>query len=160
MFSGKGLVIHELSPQEHDRQVARSQAVVHFIGRLLDEMQFRRTAIDARTAEELNLIRETICADKLDLSRDLFRYNESTRDVVVHLKQSCDRLPALLAGIESPSNGEANGARDGIEPPTRGFSVRCSTKLSYLGIEKLQMESGSDDITRSSTNSGEASALL
>lgn len=44
-FQKKGLKIVELTPEEHDKMAAFSQGVTHFIGRLLQKFNFKKTPL-------------------------------------------------------------------------------------------------------------------
>ena len=88
----KGLKTVEMDPVTHDRLAAYSQGLTHFIGRLLEKMNFQPTPIDTKGAKKLYEIMEQTCNDTYTLFRDLQAYNPYTRNMRLDLGKSYDVL--------------------------------------------------------------------
>jgi prephenate dehydrogenase len=71
----RGLVVIETSPPEHDRQIAVSLALTHFIGRSLAGMGLHPQDIDTEGYRRLLHILEVVENDTWQLFEDMNRYN-------------------------------------------------------------------------------------
>ena len=71
----KGLVVIETSPSEHDRQIAVSLALTHFIGRSLAGMGAKPQDIDTEGYKRLLHILDVVENDTWQLFEDMHRYN-------------------------------------------------------------------------------------
>ncbi len=71
----KGLDIVPLSPREHDRRMASSLVLTHFIGRGLIGYGARTTGVDTEGYKRLLRILETVQNDTEQLFLDMNRYN-------------------------------------------------------------------------------------
>ena len=71
----KGLVVIEARPSEHDRQIAVSLALTHFIGRSLAGMGAKPQDIDTEGYKRLLHILEVVENDTWQLFADMNRYN-------------------------------------------------------------------------------------
>jgi len=81
-LASKGLAIIETSAAEHDRQIAVSLALTHFIGRALAEMGAKPQEIDTEGYKRLLRILEVVENDTWQLFEDMNRFNpyaEKTR---------------------------------------------------------------------------------
>lgn len=74
-FERKGLELVEMTPREHDRRMASSLVLTHFIGRGLLEYGARPTGIDTEGYKRLLRILQTVQNDSAQLFRDMNRYN-------------------------------------------------------------------------------------
>ncbi len=63
-FSFKKIKILEMTPDQHDRFVSRSQSITHFIGRTLEVMVSQSTEMDTIDYKNLLAIMEQPCNDK------------------------------------------------------------------------------------------------
>jgi len=72
-FSGRGLSVSVMTPDEHDREAAFTQGVAHYIGRVLSDLGVRRSAIGTVGYNKLLEIVEQTCNDPLQLFLDLQR---------------------------------------------------------------------------------------
>jgi prephenate dehydrogenase len=77
----KGLVVIEASPSEHDRQIAVSLALTHFIGRSLAAMGAAPQGIDTEGYRRLLRILEVVENDTWQLFVDMNRYNPYAQEV-------------------------------------------------------------------------------
>ncbi len=87
---GKGLNVIEATPEEHDRQIAVSLALTHFIGRGLDEFGAKELTIDTEGYKRLLHILGVVTHDTWQLFRDMYQYNPYARE---------ERL-AFMAGLK------------------------------------------------------------
>ena len=74
-LGSKGLAAIETSPAEHDRQIAVSLALTHFIGRALAGMGAMPQAIDTEGYRRLLRILEVVENDTWQLFEDMNRFN-------------------------------------------------------------------------------------
>lgn len=72
---GKGLVIIESTPREHDRQMAHSLVLTHVIGRALIRIKARDVPMDTEGYKRLMRILQTVQNDSWELFEDMNRYN-------------------------------------------------------------------------------------
>lgn len=72
---GKGLELVELSPREHDRRMASSLVLTHFIGRSLAAYGVKPTGVDTEGYKRLLRILETTQNDTWQLFVDMNRFN-------------------------------------------------------------------------------------
>ncbi len=71
----KGLAVVELTPREHDRRMASSLVLTHFIGRGLIAYGAKTTGVDTEGYKRLLLILETVRNDSWQLFLDMNRFN-------------------------------------------------------------------------------------
>jgi prephenate dehydrogenase len=74
-LSSKGLVVIETTPEEHDRQIAVSLALTHFIGRSLSEFGAHDLKIDTEGYKRLLHILGVVENDTWQLFEDMNKYN-------------------------------------------------------------------------------------
>lgn len=87
-FTNQGLKVVEMTADEHDRLAARSQGVAHYLGRVLEKIDFKPTPIDTLGAKKLNEIMEQTIHDTPELFRDLQTYNPYTKDMRLELREA------------------------------------------------------------------------
>lgn len=71
----RGLVVIESTPEDHDRQIAVSLSLTHFIGRALAEFGAEPLEIDTEGYHRLLHILEVVTHDTWQLFVDMHRYN-------------------------------------------------------------------------------------
>jgi prephenate dehydrogenase len=101
-FSGMGLAVSVMTPDEHDREAAFTQGVAHYIGRVLADLGIRESPIGTVGYRKLLEIVEQTCNDPLQLFLDLQRYNPHTREMRASLERS---LRSVMTAIDG--DGEA-----------------------------------------------------
>ncbi|MDC7126497.1 MAG: prephenate dehydrogenase/arogenate dehydrogenase family protein [Spirochaetales bacterium] len=89
-FNSMKMVIHEMTPDEHDREAAFTQGITHFIGRVLNELDLKDSPIATLGYKKLLEIVEQTCNDPIQLFMDLQKYNN-------HTKEMRSRLQSALA---------------------------------------------------------------
>jgi len=70
-----GLVVIESTPEDHDRQIAVSLALTHFIGRSLSSFGAQELLIDTEGYKRLLHILEVVDNDTWQLFEDMHRFN-------------------------------------------------------------------------------------
>lgn len=78
---GSGLTVIETTPEEHDRQIAVSLALTHFIGRSLAAFGARELAIDTEGYKRLLHILDVVEHDTHQLFIDMHRYNPYAKEM-------------------------------------------------------------------------------
>lgn len=71
----KGLELIEMTPREHDRRMASSLVLTHFIGRALIASGAKTTGVDTEGYKRLLRILETVQNDSWRLFADMNRFN-------------------------------------------------------------------------------------
>lgn len=71
----KGLEVVEMTPRDHDRRMASSLALTHFIGRALIAYGAEPTGVDTEGYKRLLRILETVQNDTWELFADMNRFN-------------------------------------------------------------------------------------
>lgn len=95
-FSGKRMRVEHTSADEHDRLIAYSQGVTHFVGRVLSEMGVTKSAFDTLGYTKLLEIVQQTCNDSLQLFKDLQAYNPYTRAMRTELQDAIKRVEKIL----------------------------------------------------------------
>lgn len=100
-FRAMGLVIQEMTADEHDREAAYTQGITHFIGRTLNEMNLHPSAIGtAGYTRLLDIIKQT-CNDPWQLFIDLQKYNPYTSSMRDDLHRGLEKMLNTFDSIES-----------------------------------------------------------
>ena len=93
----KGLDVIEVSPQEHDRQIAISLSLTHFIGRTLAEFGAGPLKIDTEGYQRLTHTLEVVEHDTWQLFEDMHRFNpyakETRENFMDAMRRIDDKLP-------------------------------------------------------------------
>ncbi len=106
-FERMGLQVCEMTAREHDREAAYTQGITHFIGRTLDALDLKPSAMGTAGYKSLlNIVRQT-CNDPWQLFVDLQKYNPYTAEMRKLLHRGLEKMLGTLDSIESL--GEKNG---------------------------------------------------
>ncbi|MFH1439391.1 MAG: prephenate dehydrogenase/arogenate dehydrogenase family protein [Candidatus Woesearchaeota archaeon] len=81
LFRQMGLVVIETTPEEHDKQIAETQVLTHFIGRALIDMGAEEHKIDTEGYKRLIHILGVVGKDTDQLFKDMNNFNSSSADV-------------------------------------------------------------------------------
>lgn len=100
IFSGLGLSLLEKTPQEHDRQTAKSLAFVHYLGRALHEMDLKDLELTTLGMERLLAIDETVSNDTWELFLDMHIYNPYAGEVRRELRERLQELEEKINNKE------------------------------------------------------------
>ena len=95
-FKSKGLRVIEMSADEHDRTTAYSLCLTQFLGRIIDRMGVKSTAIDMQSFKNLLRMKEISCNDSFDLLKDLSKLNPYAKEMRERFKQETAELEQLL----------------------------------------------------------------
>jgi prephenate dehydrogenase len=95
-LSGKGLTVIETTPEEHDRQIAVSLSLTHFLGRTLAEFGAKKLSIDTEGYKRLLHILEVVENDSWELFFDMHRYNPYARDARKKFMDAMDKIDGLI----------------------------------------------------------------
>lgn len=74
-LQGLGLEIIETTPQEHDRRLARTQAIFHLISQALQELDWRGQRLSTPGPDAFYRLAETVQNDTSELFRDMEQRN-------------------------------------------------------------------------------------
>ncbi len=88
----KGLVLIETTPADHDRKIAVSLALTHFIGRSLAEFGAMPLDIDTEGYKRLLHILEVVNNDTWQLFEDMNQYNPYARDKRGEFIQAMEKI--------------------------------------------------------------------
>jgi prephenate dehydrogenase len=95
-LTGKGLNVIDTTPEEHDRQIAVSLSLTHFIGRALDEFGAEELMIDTEGYKRLLNILGVVTHDTWQLFVDMNRYNPYARKNRQAFMAAMERLEEKL----------------------------------------------------------------
>ena len=96
IFERLELQIIEATPDEHDQQMAHSQALVHLLGRALTKLSLDAQEISTPDYESLLNIRSFVNNDTWQLFFDMQRYNPYAQQMRRTLRASLDDLEARI----------------------------------------------------------------
>ena len=99
-LQSRKLVVIETTPDEHDRQMAGSLALTHFIGRALAEYGATPLDIDTEGYNRLLYTLETVTHDTWELFVDMHRFNPHAREVRERFRMAVERIDAKLKEAE------------------------------------------------------------
>jgi prephenate dehydrogenase len=95
----KELILLETTPDEHDRQIALSLGLTHFIGRGLERMAAPAVTLDTRAYRRLLQVESMATHDTFQLFEEMHLYNPHARSPREALIQALVQLnQELLAG--------------------------------------------------------------
>ncbi len=95
-FEDMGFQPVEMTAEEHDKLAARSQGVAHFIGRMLEEIDFGPTPIDTFGAKRLQELMVQTCNDTWDLFSNLQNKNPYTKEIRQKLREAFGTIEKKL----------------------------------------------------------------
>lgn len=91
-----GMRIIERSPDDHDREAARTQGVTHLVGRILNELGLEPSDLATLGYTRLLQVMEQTCRDPIELFRDLQTFNPYTAQMRSDFRSAIARALALL----------------------------------------------------------------
>lgn len=138
IFKAMELEIFECTPKEHDEQMAKSQALVHFLGRGLTALKLKTQDLCTPDYEALRRIDSVVNNDTWELFFDMQRFNPYTQTVRKNLLK---KLHALNRDIQAPDSiPSARKAIDSLDQELVELLAE-RMKLSRL-IGSLKEQSG------------------
>jgi len=99
-LQSRKLAVIETTPDEHDRQMAASLALPHFIGRSLAEYGAAPLDIDTEGYQRLLYTLETVTHDTWELFVDMHKFNPYARDVRDRFRTAVERINAQLGSVQ------------------------------------------------------------
>ncbi len=96
VFESFGLKVATLPANAHDKEVAYTQGITHFIGRVLDDLRLKESPMSTLGYTKLLEIIEQTCNDPMKLFLDLQRYNPYTREMREDLQRSITEIMKTL----------------------------------------------------------------
>ncbi len=91
-FATLGLRNVVLSPDEHDREAARTQGLTHLLGRILEALDLQQSPIATAGYQALCQLRTQTCHDTWQLFLDLQWQNSYTPTMRCELQQAIDNV--------------------------------------------------------------------
>jgi prephenate dehydrogenase len=92
----KGLVIIETTPKKHDKDIANSLLLTHFLGRALIEFRASDMEIDTEGYKRLMKILETVRNDNWGLFADMNKYNKYAKNMRKQFMDSFKKIEERL----------------------------------------------------------------
>jgi len=100
-FSNKSMQVEIMTPDEHDKTVAYSQGITHYIGRVLKEINLVPTNINTLGYQKLLEIIEQTCNDSWQLFIDLQKYNPYTGQMREDLNRALNKIYSVFSNEKS-----------------------------------------------------------
>jgi len=95
-FSTKKMRTEIMSPEQHDKIVAYSQGITHYVGRVLADLKLKETPISTLGYKKLLEIIEQTCNDSWQLFIDLQRFNPYTKQMRYDLHESLEKVFTMI----------------------------------------------------------------
>ena len=103
-LSSLGLDLIRMSPEEHDREAARTQGITHLVGRVLDLIRARPSSIGTLGYKKLLEVAEQTCNDPWTLFVDLQQKNPFSQSVREEFLQGLQSLERALETGDKPGS--------------------------------------------------------
>jgi hypothetical protein len=128
-----------MSAEEHDQLAAKSQGLTHFIGRLLEKVNFEPTSIDSLGTKKLLEVKDQTVNDTWELFIGLQTYNPYTKDMRIEIGEAYDFLYNQLLPKQTNPNHITFGIQGGMgsfnEEALQNYLTRKNIqqyKIQYL----------------------------
>ncbi len=95
-FTHRDFRVVIMTPDQHDKFSAKSQALTHFIGRALEALSARSTEIDTLGYDRLLEVMDLTCNDTWDLFSDIQKYNPYSEKITKQFTEHCLQLQREL----------------------------------------------------------------
>ena len=102
-LESKGLITIEATPEEHDRQIAHSLGLTHFIGRALAEFGAARLTIDTEGYKRLLHILGVVENDTWQLFEDMHHFNPYAAESRAAFRNAVEKIEDRLNQTEEES---------------------------------------------------------
>jgi prephenate dehydrogenase len=96
LLRAEGMETIVMTPAHHDRMIAETILVTHYVGRLISYAGLHRWTQSTMSYERLLSVVDVSTSDTLQLLRDIWRYNPYSRRLSASLLRSRRRLRLLL----------------------------------------------------------------
>jgi prephenate dehydrogenase len=124
-YFSKLMRVEIMSPEEHDKMVAYSQGITHYVGRVLADLNLKSTRINTMGYSKLLEIIEQTCNDTWQLFIDLQRFNPYTKNMREDLHYSLEKIYDILNHIE---NGNGKDSHLSLEEWNLNYKKPLGTK--------------------------------
>ena len=91
-LENKGLIIIETTPEQHDKDIAKSLLLTHLIGRALMDFGAKNMQIDTEGYKRLMHILETVENDTQQLFEDMNKYNKYAKEMRENFLKSLNKI--------------------------------------------------------------------
>ncbi|MDR0362299.1 MAG: prephenate dehydrogenase/arogenate dehydrogenase family protein [Planctomycetota bacterium] len=105
-----GLLVFKTTPDKHDREMAKVQAVTHFVSRALKEIGLEPSCMATRAYEKLQEFSSIVLSDSWDLFLTIQNGNPYAAETRRSLQREMDKLEAMLRAVDGP-------VREPMPPP-------------------------------------------
>lgn len=95
-FRELGFKIIEMTPDAHDRLMAETQNLTHFIGRILQQMNIKPTELSTLGYEKLLEVTHYTCNDSWDLFYDMQYYNPYAKEVLTEIIAAAESIQGAI----------------------------------------------------------------
>jgi prephenate dehydrogenase len=92
----RGMVVSTMSARRHDRMIAETILLTHYVGRYVGGAGFRRRGSGTDSYRRLLSVIDVAMNDSLQLLQDVWRFNPYSKDVASALRRSSIHLSRLL----------------------------------------------------------------
>lgn len=150
LFRSLGLAVISATPQEHDRQMARSQALVHFIGRSLETLDLKDQELATPDYRSLLSMNTMVHNDTHRLFLDMQRYNPYARECRRSFRDGM-RVAETAIDEESPLPQTLSELRAMIEETDFDIIRMMKKRMSiagHIGVRKKELDLPVDDAAR------------
>lgn len=100
-LSEKGLTVIETTPEQHDREIAVSLALTHFIGRSLSSFGAKDLQIDTEGYKRLQHILGVVEHDTWQLFVDMHKYNPYAEEARASFLRAMEKINTELNSVSS-----------------------------------------------------------
>jgi len=101
MLGALGVKVIECTPEEHDRQMAESQFLTHFIGRAAEACGIQKVPLSTKTHDDLMDIVEIITGNSVDLFHDMAVHNPMVAPARAKFLAAMIQVDAQIAAKEA-----------------------------------------------------------
>jgi prephenate dehydrogenase len=101
LFKQMGLTVFITTPEDHDKQMANSQGLVHFIGRGLAALEITEQDLATPDFQALLNINNMVVNDTWQLFLDMHQYNPFTKSIRAKLIQAFVNIDKEISNNES-----------------------------------------------------------
>lgn len=134
-----GFDVVEMSPDEHDKYIAETLFLTHFVGQMLARVGVKRTNMDTVSFGWIMNAVESVQHDQ-ELFKDVYKYNPYCRDVIKRFDIGEAKVQQFLDRVE-PHDTEREKIRIGVAGAKGSFSEEAARVYAKnQKIKKFSME--------------------
>ena len=133
IFKIEGCEMIEMSCEEHDKLSAESQFITHLTGRILGNLDLKKSPIGTNGFELLLQVKDNTYKDSFDLFQGLFKFNINSKKQLLKFRDSLNSIENKL--LKSNTNRTLEQLK---QSPTVKFDAEVS---KMIGISKFNVGS-------------------